>query len=70
MSIFKDTFRDYVRRQLILREELIDIGNTSDQGERTNRLQPYNRKSNPNAAFPYNFNLKKGAFYTYTTNRQ
>ena len=39
MSIFKDTFRDYVRRQLILREELIDIGNTSDQGERTNRLQ-------------------------------
>ena len=27
MSIFKDTFRGYVRNQLELREELISIGN-------------------------------------------
>ena len=31
MSIFKDTFRGYVRDQLSLREELIDI--LKDKGE-------------------------------------
>ena len=72
MSIFKDTFRDYVRRQLILREELIDIGNTTDnvRGERTNRLKSFPVKSPPNANFPYEFDIKPGAFYSYTTNRQ
>ena len=37
MSIFKDTFRDYVRDQLSIREQLIDIGNLD--GSRTNRRQ-------------------------------
>ena len=37
MSIFKDTFRDYVRDQLSIREELISLGNTNDQGVRSNR---------------------------------
>ena len=37
MSIFKDTFRGYVRDQLKLREEIVDIGNTPDKGERSKR---------------------------------
>jgi len=65
MSIFKDTFRDYVRRQLILREELIDIGNTSDNGSRTNRLKSYPIKT-PKG----DINLNAGAFYNYSLNRQ
>ena len=69
MSIFKDTFRDYVRRQLILREELIDIGNLSDEGERKNRLKKHIIK-NEKGKFPYNFEIPAGAYYNYTLNKQ
>ena len=37
MSIFKDTFRPYVRDQLALREEIIALGNKEDSGIRTSR---------------------------------
>ena len=39
MSIFKDTFRDYVRDQLSIREKLIEIGNLTDNNPLTNRRQ-------------------------------
>ena len=67
MSIFKDTFRPYVRKQLSLREELINIGNTSDRGIRTDR------NSNNNDIILQTgdkINLKAGTFYNYTLNKQ
>ena len=65
MSIFKDTFRPYVRDQLALREELVDIGNTPDQGERSER-----RKLKEVKIRGKDVTIKPGAFYSYTTNRQ
>ena len=65
MSIFKDTFRGYVRDQLKLREELIDIGNTPDKGERSKR-----HKSKTVKIRGKDVNIKPGAFFSYTTNRQ
>ena len=70
MSIFKDTFRTYVRDQIELREELITLGN--DPKFRDSKLGP--RLS------PHTFTLGKnersrevtidpGAFYSYTLNR-
>jgi hypothetical protein len=66
MSIFKDTFRPYVRDQLSLREELIDIGNTSDQGIRTNR----NSAHTLNLQSGKTPTLDAGAYYNYTLNKQ
>ncbi len=66
MSIFKDTFRPYVRKQLSLREELIAIGNTNDQGIRTNRdsKQPVTLQTGDK------IELHGGAYYNYTLNKQ
>ncbi len=70
MSIFKDTFRGYVRDQIELREELVTIGN-----------DPKFRDSKLGARLsPHTFTLGKkersrevtidpGAFYSYTSNR-
>ena len=69
MSIFKDTFRGYVRDQIELREELVTIGN-----------DPKFRDSKLGARLsPHTFTLGKkersrevtidpGAFYSYTSN--
>ena len=65
MSIFKDTFRKYVRNQLSLREELVDIGNTNDSGERSKR-----HKSKIVKIRGKDVTIKPGAFFSYTTNRQ
>ena len=72
MSIFKDTFRPYVRDQLALREEIIALGNREDSGIRLNRNSPQpvvlhgENKSLNNK----NVNLSQGAFYNYTLNKQ
>ena len=66
MSIFKDTFRPYVRKQLSLREELIAIGNTNDQGIRTNR----NSKQPITLQTGDKIELHGGAYYNYTLNKQ
>ena len=72
MSIFKDTFRPYVRDQLALREEIIALGNKEDSGIRLNRNSPQpvvlhgENKSLNNK----NVNLSQGAFYNYTLNKQ
>ena len=65
MSIFKDTFRGYVRDQLKLREEIVDIGNTPDKGERSKR-----HKSKTVKIRSKDVTIKPGAFFSYTTNRQ
>lgn len=66
MSIFKDTFRPYVRKQLSLREELLDIGNTNDRGIRTNRLT--NQKVRLQTGDEVD--IQAGAHNTYTLNKQ
>ena len=64
MSIFKDTFRDYVRDQLSIREELISLGNTDDQGVRSNRRikNPVTLQSGKTPT------LKEDSYYNYTLN--
>ena len=70
MSIFKDTFRPYVRDQLALREEIIALGNREDSGIRTSRnssneviLHGENNLLNNKRV-----NLPPVAFYNYTLN--
>ena len=72
MSIFKDTFRGYVRDQLSLREELIDIGNTDDSGNRTSRIN-FNGSLTLNQGTPRERTIEsidRGAFYNYALNKQ
>ena len=70
MSIFKDTFRDYVRNQLELREELISIGNpdkfNQHEGNTNRRHLPHTFNSKRNGSIT----LKPGAHHTYTLNKQ
>ena len=76
MSIFKDTFRDYVRRQLLIRENLISVGNQDDPliGERADRTKTYPRKGSEILykldGEEFRFQLDPGAFYNYTLNKQ
>ena len=62
MSIFKDTFRKYVRNQISLREELIDIGNTDDNGVRSKRRAQKDVKLQDGT----NVTIDPGAFFTYS----
>jgi hypothetical protein len=66
MSIFKDTFRPYVRDQLAVREELIDLGNTNDQGIRSIRRNPHS------VVLPSGneVNFSSDVFYNYTLSKQ
>ena len=66
MSIFKDTFRDYVRDQLSIREELISLGNTNDQGVRSNRRikNPVTLQSGKTPT------LNEDSYYNYALNKQ
>ena len=66
MSIFKDTFRKYVRNQISLREELIDIGNTDDNGVRSKRRASKDVKLQDGT----NVTIDPGAFFTYSLNKQ
>ena len=66
MSIFKDTFRDYVRDQLSIREELIGLGNTDDRGVRSNR-RTSNKVTLQSGKTP---TLKEDSYYNYTLNKQ
>jgi len=70
MSIFKDTFRGYVRDQLELREELISIGNpdkfNEHEGNTNRRHLPHTFTSKRNGSIT----LKPGAHHTYTLNKQ
>jgi len=68
MSIFKDTFRRYVRDQLSLREEIIDIGNTNDQGIKSNRNSIKNDIELQSGTVVKK--LDAGAFYNYTLSKQ
>ena len=68
MSIFKDTFRRYVRDQLSLREEIIDLGNTDDQGVRHNRNA--GKKDIKLQSGTVVKDLAPGAFYNYTLSKQ
>ena len=75
MSIFKDTFRKYVRDQISLREELISIGNPQDIDaltggvirERNRRAPQHNLELQSGTVVK---ELEAGAYYTYTLNKQ
>jgi hypothetical protein len=67
MSIFKDTFRNYVRDQLAIREELIDLGNTNDQGIRSIRRNPSPRITLPSGN---NITFAPDTFYSYALSKQ
>ena len=69
MSIFKDTFRDYVRNQLQLREELISIGNPDKFNEfpgTTNRKNSQHEYKGRNGKVI----IEPGAHLTYALNKQ
>lgn len=72
MSIFKDTFRPYVRDQLALREEIIALGNREDSGIRASRNSGNEviLHGENNLLGNKKVNLPPGAFYNYTLNRQ
>ena len=78
MSIFKDTFRRYVRDQLSIRDEIISIGNPADSVrssedpnsfvsiDKLNRLKSHNVKLQSGEEVT----LDPGVFYNYTLNKQ
>ena len=66
MSIFKDTFRGYVRDQLTLREGLIGFGNDGVEGIN-------NRRSRNSVSLPSSgesITLPEDSYYQYTLNKQ
>ena len=69
MSIFKDTFRDYVRNQLELREELIGVGNPDKFNEHEGNT---NRKNSAHTFTGRNgkVNIQAGAHHAYALNKQ
>ena len=75
MSIFKDSFRPYVRDQLALREELINIGNTprnNPAGIRTSRNSRNDLvlHSDNDLIDNKNISINPGTFYNYALNKQ
>lgn len=69
MSIFKDTFRKYVRDQISLREELIAIGNPGDEnGPRRSRRDTLNKVELQSGKVINS--VDAGAHFTYTLNKQ
>ena len=75
MSIFKDTFRKYVRDQISLREEIISIGNPKDTDALTGDVisQKNRLSSQHNIELQSGTVVKEldaGAYYNYTLNKQ
>lgn len=75
MSIFKDTFRKYVRDQISLREELISIGNPQDTDALTGGIIRERKRNAPQHDIELQSGtvvkeLDAGAYYTYTLNKQ
>ena len=62
MSIFKETFRKFVRQQLQIREAIISLGN--NDGGRMNNTKSIKLNNGKEITLP------AGAFYTNTVNRQ
>ena len=62
MSIFKETFRKFVRHQLQIREGVVSLGN--DGKGRINNTKDIKLNGGKDVTLPL------GAFYTNTTNRQ
>ena len=61
MSIFKESFRDYVQQQLKLREAIVSLGN--EGGGRMNNSKTVNLPKGKEV------NIPTGAFYTNTVGR-
>lgn len=69
MSIFKESFKDFVRRQIKIREAIISHGNSfgsDSQSARTNAP----KVDLSNLGGPKELSLPSHAFYTNTVNRQ
>tara|TARA_B100001778_G_C18600520_1_gene636993 strand:+ start:256 stop:3666 length:3411 start_codon:yes stop_codon:yes gene_type:complete len=66
MSIFKETFRDFVFNQLKIRETIFDVGrgNIPELGNRLSGVAKTTLKDDTSVTLP------PGAFYTNTTSRQ
>ena len=65
MSIFKESFKDFVRKQIKIREAIISHGNSAEES-RTNSP----KVDLTNLGGPKDLVLPSHAFYTNTTNRQ
>ena len=68
MSIFKETFKDFVFRQLRMREAIIEQGNDPTKfkhrfGNPRTKIEGENGEST-------NVNIAAGAFYTNTVHKQ
>ena len=70
MSIFKDTFRGYVRDQLKLREELISIGNPDKFNEHEGNTHRRHLPHDFTDRHDETVTLKPGTHHTYTLNKQ
>ena len=65
MSIFKESFKDFVRKQIKIREAIISHGNNpSDSRTKTPKVDL------SNLGGPKELSLPSHAFYTNTVNRQ
>jgi hypothetical protein len=78
MSIFKDTFRRYVRDQLSVRDEVISIGNPADSVRSTDGSDSFVSVNKKDRLKTHNVKLQSGeeitldpgVFYNYTLNKQ
>ena len=76
MSIFKDTFRKYVRNQISLREEIISTGNPTDTILKDDGSTSVDKSSNRRLKKDVKLQdgtkvtIDPGAFFSYTLNKQ
>ena len=77
MSIFKDTFRRYVRDQLSVRDEIISVGNPTDSVRSTDGSDSFVSINKKDRLKTHNVKLQSGkeitldpgVFYNYTLNK-
>ena len=62
MSIFKETFKDFIFRKLGIREAIVQLGN--NKSSRFNSLNEINVKNRKET-----INVPRGAFYTNSISR-
>ena len=59
MGIFKETLPDYLKKQIRIREKILQTGNNPTEGRSTTRL----------STDDYDTKLPQGAFHTWTLNK-
>ena len=69
MSIFKETFRRYVRKQLEIRQAIVSMGNPVDGGKPLSRMGSRGVVNLEKLNLGKNVKIPNAAFYTNTLNR-